>query len=445
MSSYSQTVITKSANVALADTSLAACPSCDLVQRLPELAPAQRASCPRCATELRRRHEDSLNRTLALAVAAGILLIIANTVPMIGLTAVGYESFTTVVGGAVKLWKNNEEAVALLVFFAAALMPVLQISLLLVVLIGARCKRPPAWIGGLLRYRAFTAKWSMLDVMMLGVLVALTKIAEYATVIPGIAIFALGCLVVLVAAIHSTFDPHEVWKRVEWKAVDRSTPRKPLDTYINAQPMTAVQQGLQRCEHCELLSRPVAGRQEGRCPRCGGELTFRKTDSLKRTAAYLIAAAICYIPANLLPVMTTYSVTSGAESDTIMQGVVLLWSPTGWPLSLIVLFASVMIPIAKITSLLYLVITVRRGSIQSPRQRVRLYRLVDVIGRWSMVDIFVDTFTVALIQLQPLMYVKPDWGIFFFASVVVLTMLAAQSFDPRLIWDSTNSKEVQHA
>lgn len=226
--------------------------------------------------------------------------------------------------------------------------------------------------------------------------------------------------------------------------MDRSAPGKPLDAHMNAHPMTAVQQGLQRCEHCEMLSRPEPGREKGHCPRCGGQSTFRKTDSLNRTMAYLIAAAICYIPANLLPVMTTYTVTSGAQPDTIMQGVVLLWSPTGWPLSLIVLFASVMIPIAKITSLLYLVITVRRGSIQNLRQRVRLYRLIDVIGRWSMVDVFVDTFTVALIQLQPLMYVKPDRGIFFFASVVILTMLAVHSFDPRLIWDPASSKEVQH-
>jgi paraquat-inducible protein A len=441
MSTHGQAVMTESANAALSDPTLAACSSCDLVQRLPEITLAQIARCPRCATELRRGHKDSLNRTLALTAAAAILYIIAQTAPMLGLTAAGYQSFTTVVGGAVKLWKNGEEAVAGLVFLAAVLMPALQISLLLVVSIGARCKRPPAWIGSLLRHRAFTSKWSMIEVMMLGVLVALTKIAEYATVIPGDAIFALGGLIVLLAAIHSTFDPYEVWKCVEWN----SAPGKSLAVHLSAQPMTAMQQGLQRCEHCEMLSRPLPGQEEGRCPRCGAELTFRKKDSLRRTVAFLIAAAICYIPANLLPVMTTYTVTSGAESDTIMQGVVLLWSSTGWPLSLIVLFASIMIPSAKIISLLHLVISVKRGSIQNPGQRVRLYRLVDVIGRWSMVDIFVDTFTVALIQLQPLMYVRPARGIFFFSAVVILTMLAVQSFDPRLIWDPTSSKEVRYA
>jgi paraquat-inducible protein A len=205
---------------------------------------------------------------------------------------------------------------------------------------------------------------------------------------------------------------------------------------------TAMQQGLQSCEACGLLSRPAPGAPEGRCPRCDEELVFRKPASLERTLAFLIAAAVCYIPANVLPVMTTIT-SEGSESDTIMQGVVLLWSPTGWPLSLIVLFASIMIPSAKIVALLYLLITVRRGSIENNTQRIRLYRLVELIGRWSMVDVFVDTFTVSLIQLQPLMSVEPGPGLLFFASVVVLTMLAVKSFDPRVIWDSASSKTIQ--
>jgi len=205
---------------------------------------------------------------------------------------------------------------------------------------------------------------------------------------------------------------------------------------------TAMQQGLQSCHGCGLLSRPAPGHEGGRCPRCDENLEFRKPDSLNRTLAYLIAASICYLPANLLPVMKT-TTAGGSESDTILQGVVLLWSPTGWPLSLIVLFASIMIPSAKILALLYLVFTVKRGSIKNNAQRVRLYRMVEIIGRWSMVDVFVDTFTVALIQLQPLMLVQPGPGLLFFAAVVVLTMLAVESFDPRLIWDSADAQETK--
>src|SRR5713226_9188161 len=155
--------------------------------------------------------------------------------------------------------------------------------------------------------------------------------------------------------------------------------------------MTAMQQGLQSCEGCGLVSRPVPGEDEGRCPRCDEELAFRKPASFQRTWAYLIAAAICYVPANLLPVLTT-TTAAGAESDTILQGVVLLWSPTGWPLSLIVLVASIMIPSAKILALAYLLITSHRGSTENSKERVRLYRMIEFIGRWSMVDVFVRYF-----------------------------------------------------
>jgi paraquat-inducible protein A len=204
-----------------------------------------------------------------------------------------------------------------------------------------------------------------------------------------------------------------------------------------------MQVGLQSCATCGLLSRPAPGARVGRCPRCDEALTFRKADSVQRTWAFVVAAAVCYVPANLLPVLTTIT-PGGAESDTILQGVVLLWSPTGWPLSLIVLVASIMIPSAKILSLIYLLISVQRGAIENNEQRVRLYRIVELIGRWSMVDVFVDTFTAALVQLQPLMSVTPGPGLFFFAAVVVLTMLAVESFDPRLIWDPASTNEVRH-
>jgi paraquat-inducible protein A len=205
-----------------------------------------------------------------------------------------------------------------------------------------------------------------------------------------------------------------------------------------------MQHGLQSCEACGLLTRPAPGADEGRCPRCDHEVSFRKSRSLQRTWAFLIAAAICYVPANVLPVLTT-TTTGGADSDTIMQGVVLLWSPTGWPLSLIVLIASILIPSAKIVTLGYLLVSVQRGSSDSTTQRVRFYRILRFIGRWSMVDVFVDAFTAALVQLQPLMSVAPGPGLFFFAAVVVLTMLAVECFDPRLIWDPVNSGAISHA
>ena len=203
-------------NHPLPDLSLVACPHCDLVQRLPDLASGASARCPRCYRELWRRREDSLDRALALALAAGVLLVIANVVPMLGLTVVGRQSFTTVFGGAVQLWNDHRELVAALVLFTAVVAPALQVAFMLAIVLGAQRERPPSWVGTLLRHHPTTCAWSMIEVMMLGVLVALIKIADYAKVIPGLALFVLGALIFLLAAMQAGFDPREVWSRVEW-------------------------------------------------------------------------------------------------------------------------------------------------------------------------------------------------------------------------------------
>jgi paraquat-inducible protein A len=206
---------------------------------------------------------------------------------------------------------------------------------------------------------------------------------------------------------------------------------------------SAARAGLMCCATCELLTRPADADQPGCCPRCGTQLVWRRHQSIQRTWAFVIAAAIFYIPANLLPVLTT-TAPGVSESDTIMSGVVFLYTSGSWPLAFLVLVASVMIPLGKIAALAYLLISVQRGSLKSNRERARLYRLVELIGRWSMLDVFVDTFVVALVQLQPLMSVEPAPGVLFFMFVVLLTMLAAQSFDPRLIWDSGSALEDGH-
>jgi paraquat-inducible protein A len=192
-----------------------------------------------------------------------------------------------------------------------------------------------------------------------------------------------------------------------------------------------------------LLSRPADAAEPGYCPRCGAELIGRRHHSIQYTWALVVAAAICFVPANVLPVLSTTTLGS-TDSDTIMGGVVFLYTSGSWPLALIVLIASVMIPLGKLVALVYLLITVQRGSLGNSRERTRLYRMVEFIGRWSMLDVFVDTFTVALVQLQPLMSVEPGAGVVFFAAVVVLTMIAAESFDPRLIWDLDISREGAH-
>ncbi|MGD9386806.1 MAG: paraquat-inducible protein A [Gammaproteobacteria bacterium] len=202
--------------------------------------------------------------------------------------------------------------------------------------------------------------------------------------------------------------------------------------------LTARSAGLVSCHVCTLVCRrPEAG--HARCPRCRARLHQRKTDSLARTWALLVAAVICYLPANLLPVMKT--VTLGrAQADTILSGVHYLLTHGQWPLALIVFVASVLVPLGKIVLLVYLLASVQwrwKGALAA---RTRLYRLVHFVGRWSMVDVYVVTILVALVSLGNLATVEAQPGIIFFGAVVVLTMFAAMTFDPRLMWDAAEGK-----
>ena len=202
---------------------------------------------------------------------------------------------------------------------------------------------------------------------------------------------------------------------------------------------TALRNGLFLCGTCELLNRRQPEGAPCCCARCGASLQARKPDSLRRTWAFLIAAAILYIPANLLPVLHTGTVFN-QQTDTIMSGVIHLWVTRSWGLALIVLVASIVVPLAKLVSLAYLAWAAQRRSTLRPEQRARLYRATHYIGRWSMVDIYVGAALVALVQLGPFASVGPGSGAIAFGAVVILTMLAAMSFDPRLTWDAVDER-----
>jgi paraquat-inducible protein A len=193
-----------------------ACPDCDLLQRIPELTPGSKARCPRCARTVAISLADPIDRPLALTVTALVVLIIANTFPLMSLSAVGRHASTTILGGAYGMWLDGEEATAVVVAFCALIAPAGYLLFMLAVLLAARRPPGPHWAGEMLRGADTMQPWSMTEVMLLGILVALIKIAELATVTAGIGIYAVGVLVLLFPAIAVTFDPQEIWRRVEW-------------------------------------------------------------------------------------------------------------------------------------------------------------------------------------------------------------------------------------
>lgn len=203
-------------NVPVGDSALTACPDCDLLQRLPDVPPGGSAHCPRCDRELWRRPANSRQRIMALTLAATILWLTANSVPMLGLSVIGHQAETTVLGGAMHLWTHGQQVVAVLILFTAVLAPALQIGFLLAVSLGTGRTPAPRWVGVMIRHHPTLAEWSMIEVMMIGVLVALTKIAELASVIPGLALYMLAALIFVLAGMQSSIDRRAIWESVTW-------------------------------------------------------------------------------------------------------------------------------------------------------------------------------------------------------------------------------------
>jgi paraquat-inducible protein A len=206
---------------------------------------------------------------------------------------------------------------------------------------------------------------------------------------------------------------------------------------VNA--VMAAEAGYLSCHACELVHRAVGARHDLHCTRCGAALHARKPNSIARSWALLIAAYVLIVPANILPVMISGSLF-GSETDTIMSGVVFLWVDGSWPLAVILFIASIAVPFSKLGAMTYLLASVQRHSTLAPQQRTRLYRILEIVGRWSMIDIYVAALLTALVQFGGLMTIRAGPGAIAFGAVVVLTMFAAESFDPRLIWDPVEAQ-----
>lgn len=196
--------------------------------------------------------------------------------------------------------------------------------------------------------------------------------------------------------------------------------------------ITAAEKGLASCHICGKLS----DAKLHRCPRCNEALHLRKPQSLQRAMALLITSCVLYIPANVLPITVTYQFGSGLKS-TIIGGVIILWEHGSYPVAAVIFIASIMVPSAKILALFWLCWSVHANRVVRLQERTVMYRITEFIGRWSMIDVFVVTILVALVQLGGIISFAPGAGALAFAGVVIFTMFSAMSFDPRLIWDVT--------
>ncbi|MDA8160302.1 MAG: paraquat-inducible protein A [Desulfobacteraceae bacterium] len=396
-----------------------ACHDCDLVQTLPPLAMGMVAQCPRCGAILRRTQFNSINRTVGWLLAGVILYALAVSLPFLAMQTQGVSNQISLTTGIVTLYRQGMGGLGLVVLLTCLVVPLFTMLGLLYVLLPLLKGLCPPWAAQVFALTQRLKPWGMMEVYMLAILISMIKLAKMASLVPGPALYSLIILIFVLAAALVSLDSHLIWEKL--------TPPGLAD------PPVTSGAALISCEVCHLLLPAAADRPC--CPRCGVRVSPRKPNSLSRCWALVLSSAILWLPANLLPVTITQALGSPPHADTIMSGVIYFFQTGSWHIALIIFIASLVVPIAKLMILVFLLLSLRFGWRTGPRERTRLYRLTEIVGRWSMVDVYVVSILVALVRLGIWANIKAGPGIAYFAALVILTMFAANSFDPRLIWD----------
>ncbi|HUN44582.1 MAG TPA: paraquat-inducible protein A [Acetobacteraceae bacterium] len=400
---------------------LCECPGCGLLQTVPPLAPGTTADCIRCSTVLHRRSKHPLDHSIALNLGALILLVVMCSAALMSVQTAGIAHSAYLLSGPAELVQRNMAILAVVVVFVTMLAPFGKLAGTLYVLIRLHETPPPLHLRRVFALVEQLRPWSMIEVFVLGVFVAYVKLGDLVTIKLEAGVYALIALTVVLVWADSALDREVVW--------DQLDPRASNNACVALGGHTSEAVG---CEVCRLVSTPRHG--HAHCPRCESPLHHRKVDSIARTWALVIAAAVLYLPANIYPVLTVEQLGAGAPS-TILGGVEELISSRMYPLAALVFFASIAVPMLKLVGLSIMLVTAQSGRSAWLQDRTRLYHVVRWVGRWSMIDIFMESLLGALVKFGNVITIEPGIGAVAFCGVVILTMFAAETFDPRLMWD----------
>jgi paraquat-inducible protein A len=406
------------------------CPGCGLFQIVPAMGVNLRSNCTRCGTMLRITRRDPMNRHLALSAAALVLFIIVWQAMLMKVSTAGIVRETHLNSGPLELVARGLWPLAIAVAFTTAYAPLGKFIATFYVLLGLKMRRPPPFLRDAFLLSRRLNTWCMLEVLLLGVFVAYTKLGDLVTIELGPSVYALGLLTVVWVWAEVALDPHAVWDEIERRGVT-SEP-------MPAEQPLAWRPGAAGCEGCGLVCVPAE--TDGHCPRCGSWVHERKPGSVSRTWALVLAAIVLYIPANIYPVLTVMQLGAGQPS-TILGGVEELLDSGLYPLAALVFFASILVPLFKLLGLGAMLTATQLGRPEAGagvllRERTVLYHIVAWIGRWSMVDIFMESLLGALVQFGRAVTIEPGVGALAFCAVVFITIFAAEAFDPRLMWDA---------
>ena len=403
------------------------CPGCGLLQTVPALAPGTSAQCARCPTILHRATRHPLDHSLALTVAALVLLLIMCTTTLMSVQKAGIMHAAGLFSGPEELVRRGMPSLAVVVVFVTVIAPFGKLLGELYVLLRMREARPPRHLRRVFVLAEKLRPWSMIEVFVFGVFVAYVKLGGVVQIGLDAGVFALLALTFVIIWADSAFDRQAVWDRLDRRGTTASAAAA---VFVSPHHLS---RGAIGCETCDLVSVPAP--DDPHCPRCDAVLHARKPNSVTRTWALVIAAAVLYVPANLFPVLTVMQLGAGQPS-TILGGVRELVESGLYPLAALVFFASIAVPMMKLVGLTIMLVATQTGRSGWLRDRTRLYYAVRWVGRWSMIDIFMEALLGALVRFGSVVTIEPGIGAVAFCGVVILTIFAAETFDPRLMWDT---------
>lgn len=407
---------------------IALCRECDWVMRIPPRALGEAAHCPRCHHHVAHAPQRDLQRPLAWALATLIMLGLVFAFDFLSFSTRGVGHTMAFADAAVSLANYHYSSLAVLLVLTTVGLPALYLCSLVYLFAVARYSRNKRLAINLARRIRPMEPWMMSDVFIVGVLVSLIKIVTLADIHIGPSFIAFCIYAAMLLRTLALVDWTSLW--------DRLAPLSGGAADI-ATGCTGAAQRLVACRGCDTAFRIDRGQT---CPRCGRRRPRVRLDRLQLTWALLVTASILYIPANLYPIMSTTSLGS-TDPQTIVGGVVHLAHSGSWPIALIIFVASVIVPISKIVALSWLCLAATHGWHDDSRAQMRLYRITEKIGRWSMIDVFVVAVLGALVHAGALMAIQPGPAALSFAGVVVITMIAALSFDSRRLWGDTFERE----
>lgn len=415
------------------NTTVTACPSCDLLLTGTTARENHAALCPRCHELLHRDKHNSIVKTFSLSLTALLLYIPALFLPLLTMGILGTESSASIIHAIYNLFIQQQFFVGLIVLLTAVIFPFFTLFSLCAVSFGLLTDHKKKWMPWMFRHYNHLREWAMTDVFLVGILITIIKMAHSAEINLNLGFFCFVFLVVVTIASQTASDRSLFWSLLE-PTCAKTTPSPP-------EPVASPKTKSHKASHlvCHTCHKMVwfnneAAPSYSKCPRCGEKLHHRKKNSIMRTWALLCTAILFTFPANILPIMEVEHF-GVPERSTIMDGIVYFFQDGSYGIGIIILTASILVPLFKIIGLTIILLSIHFQWHTGLRRKTTMFRLIEFIGRWSMLDIFVIALLCTLVQFGFLSTISTAPAAFHFTCVVVSTMLAAVTFDTRLLWD----------